>query len=119
LTPSYDIAISRAVRLTAAPEIAEWLGKRPQLEWDAGNSTKSQTKHAFRTADVESILDAAVVFAGRIVEPAHGEARYLLLGVTSGRAPRRARLHPTRRQAATDQLPSDAKEGEEVYDAAT
>jgi hypothetical protein len=45
------------------------------MEWDAGNSTKSQTKHGFRTADVESILDAAVVFAGRIVEPVHDEAR--------------------------------------------
>jgi len=54
------------------------------MDWDAGNSTKSQAKHGFRTADVESILDAAVVFAGRIVEPAHDEARYLLLGVTSG-----------------------------------
>ena len=84
MTPSYDIAIFRAVRLTAAPDIAEWLGRRPKMEWDAGNSTKSQTKHGFRTADVESILDAAVLFAGRIVEPAHDEARYLLLGVTSG-----------------------------------
>ncbi len=45
------------------------------MEWDAGNSTKSQTKHGFRTADVESILEAAVVFAGRIVEPAHDEVR--------------------------------------------
>jgi uncharacterized DUF497 family protein len=74
----------RLVRLTAAPDIAEWLGMRPQMEWDAGNSTKSQTKHGFSTADVESILDAAVLFAGRIVEPAHDEPRYLLLGVTSG-----------------------------------
>jgi len=34
---------------------------------------EAQTKHAFRAADVESILDAAVVFGGRIVEPVHGE----------------------------------------------
>lgn len=74
LTHRYDIAMFRAVRLTAAPDIAEWLGTRPLMEWDAGNSTKSQTKHGFRTAEVESILDAAVVFAGRIVEPAHDEA---------------------------------------------
>jgi hypothetical protein len=48
----------RLVRLTAAPDIAEWLGTRPRMEWDAGNSTKSQTKHGFSIADVESILDA-------------------------------------------------------------
>ena len=52
------------------------------MEWDAGNSTKSQTMHGFSAADVECILDAAVLFAGRIAEPAHGEPRYLLLGVT-------------------------------------
>ncbi len=72
------------VRLTAAPDIAAWLGTHPAMEWDAGNSTKSQTKHGFSTADVESLLDAPVLFAGRIVEPAHDEPRYLLLGVTSG-----------------------------------
>ena len=100
-----------AVRLTAAPDIAEWLGTRPDMEWDAGNSTKSQTKHGFHTADVESILDAAVVFAGRIVEPAHDEARYLLLGVISGG--RHAALVFTRRgDTAADQLPRDAEEGE-------
>jgi hypothetical protein len=33
----------RQVRLAAAPDIAEWLGRRPQMEWDAGNSTKSLT----------------------------------------------------------------------------
>ncbi len=53
------------------------------MEWDAGNSTKSGTKHGFRTADVESMFDAPILFAGRIVEPSHDEARYLLLGVTT------------------------------------
>ncbi len=107
----------RLVRLTAAPDIAEWLG--PQMEWDAGNSTKSQAKHGFRTADVESILDAAVVFAGRIVEPAHDEARYLLLGVTSGG--RHVALVFTRRGDTLRPISWRAmrKREKEVYDAAT
>lgn len=109
----------RPVRLTAAPDIAEWLGTRPQMEWDAGNSTKSQTKHGFRTADVESILDAAVVFAGRIVEPVHDEARYLLLGVTSGG--RHAALVFTRRGDKLRPISCRAmrKREAEAYDAAT
>jgi len=119
LTCSYDIAMLRAVRLTAAPDIVRWLGSHPQLEWDDGNSTKSLTKHGFRTADVGSILDAAVVFAGRIVEPAHAEARYLLLGVTSGG--RHAALIFTRRGDRLRPISCRAmRKGErEVYDAAT
>lgn len=109
----------RAVRLTAAPDIAEWLGKLPEMEWDAGNSTKSQTKHGFRTAHVEGILDAAIVFAGRIVEPAHDEARYLLLGVTSGG--RHAALVFTRRGDKLRSMSCRAmrKREKEAYDAAT
>ncbi len=53
------------------------------MQWDAGNSTKSEAKHRFQVTDVESLLAGAVLFAGRIVEPAHEEARYLLLGATS------------------------------------
>ena len=89
------------------------------MDWDGGNSTKSQTKHGFRTADVESILDAAVVFAGRIIDPAHGEARYLLLGVTSGG--RHAALVFTRRGDKLRPISCRAmREWEkEVYDAAT
>jgi uncharacterized DUF497 family protein len=109
----------RTVRLTAEPEIAEWLGTHPQMEWDAGNSTKSRTKHGFRTADVESILDAAVVFAGRIVEPAHDEARYLLLGVTSDG--RHAALIFTRRGDKLRPISCRAMRNreKEAYDAAT
>jgi uncharacterized DUF497 family protein len=119
LTLSYDIAILSSVRLTAAPDIAEWLGRRPQMEWDAGNSTKSQAKHGFRTADVESILDAAVVFAGRIVESEHDEARYLLLGVTSDG--RHAALVFTRREDRLRPISCRAmrKKEKEAYDAAT
>lgn len=107
------------MRLTAAPDIAVWLGTRPEMEWDAGNSTKSQTKHGFRTADVESILDAAVVFAGRIVEPAHDEARYLLLGVTS--SGRHAALVFTRRGDTLRPISCRAmrKREKEAYDEAT
>jgi uncharacterized DUF497 family protein len=72
------------VKLIAEPEVAVWLGMRPAMEWDAGNSTKSQSKHGFSTGDVESLLEAPVLFAGRVVEPPHEEARYLLLGVTAG-----------------------------------
>jgi uncharacterized DUF497 family protein len=28
----------RTVRLTAAPDIAEWLGTHPQMEWDGATS---------------------------------------------------------------------------------
>ena len=107
------------MRLAAAPDIAEWLGTRPLMEWDAGNSTKSQSKHGFLTADVESILDAAVVFAGRIVEPAHDEVRYLLLGVTSGG--RHAALVFTRRADKLRPISCRAmrKKEKEAYDAAT
>ncbi|HEX9050295.1 MAG TPA: BrnT family toxin [Anaeromyxobacter sp.] len=107
------------MRLTAAPDIAEWLGTRPRMEWDAGNCTKNQTKHGFSTADVESILDAAVVFAGRIVEPAHDEARYLLLGVTSGG--RHATLVFTRRGDKLRPISCRAmrRREKEAYDAAT
>lgn len=109
----------RLVRLTAAPDVAEWLGTRPQMEWDAGNSTKSQTKHGFSIADVESILDAAVLFAGRILEPAHDEPRYLLLGVTSGG--RHAALIFTRRDDMLRPISCRAmrKQEKETYDAAT
>jgi uncharacterized DUF497 family protein len=89
------------------------------MEWDTGNSTKSQTKHGFSTADVESVFDAPLLLAGRIVEPAHEEMRYLLLGVTSdGRraalifAVRGDRLRPISCRAMRENE-------KEAYDAAT
>ena len=89
------------------------------MEWDAGNSTKSQAKHGFYTADVESIFDAPVLFAGRIVEPVHEEARYLLLGVTSDG--RRAALIFARRGEKLRPISCRAmrKKEKEAYDAAT
>jgi uncharacterized DUF497 family protein len=108
-----------SVKLTADPDVADWLGRRPATEWDAGNSSKSQAKHGFSIADVDSLLDAPVLFAGRIVEPAHEEPRYLLLGVTTdGRgaalvfARRGEKLRPIRCRAMR-------KKEKEAYDAAT
>lgn len=107
------------MRLVADPDVATWLGGRPEVEWDAGNSTKSETKHGFGTADVESILEAPVLFAGRIVEPAHEEARYLLLGMAAGG--RHAALIFARRGEKLRPISCRAmrKKEKEAYDAAT
>lgn len=107
------------MRLVAAPEIARWLGTHPAIEWDAGNSTKSRTKHGFRTADVESMFDAPILFAGRIVEPPHDEARYLLLGVTT--EGRHAALIFTRRGERLRPISCRAmrRKEKEAYHAAT
>ncbi len=83
------------MRLVADPDIAAWLAAGPAVEWDAGNSTKSERKHGFGTGEVESLLSNPMLFAGRIVEPERGEPRYLLLGQTA--AGRRAALIFTRR----------------------
>src|SRR5207249_1127942 len=100
-------------------EIAAWLATRPEVEWDAGNVTKSETQHGFRTADVESIFNSPVLFAGRIVEPEHGEARYLLLGITS--TGRRAALIFARRGDKLRPISCRAmrKTEKEAYDATT
>jgi uncharacterized DUF497 family protein len=68
---------------------------------------------------VESILDGAVLFAGRIVEPAHDEPRYLLLGITSGG--RHSALIFTRRGDRLRPISCRAmrKREKETYDAAT
>ena len=82
------------MKLADDAETARWLESlaTPEaLEWDRGNRTKSEEKHGFSVADVESIFARPKLEAGRIVEPASGEKRYLLLG---------------------DQLPRDAAEGE-------
>lgn len=74
------------MKLAADPETAEWveaLAGGEALEWDRGNRSKSEVKHGFPVADVESIFAGPVLFAGRIVEPASSEKRYLLLGVTA------------------------------------
>jgi len=54
------------------------------MEWDAGNSTKSQTKQRVQHWQRGVDPRCAILFAGCIVEPTHEEARYLLLAVTAG-----------------------------------
>lgn len=106
------------MKLVADPEVAAWLATPPAIEWDAGNISKSETKHGFRTLDVESIFTSPVLFAGRIVEPEHDEARYLLLGITP--TGRRAALIFTRRGDKLRPISCRAmRKGEkEAYDAA-
>jgi uncharacterized DUF497 family protein len=107
------------VKLVADPEMAAWLATMPTMQWDAGNSTKSEAKHGFHAADVESLLGGAMLFAGRIVEPQHEEARYLLLGATSDG--RRAALIFARRGEKLRPISCRAmrKKEKEAYDEAT
>ena len=107
------------MKLVADPEIAAWLATGPTMQWDASNSTKSEAKHGFYVADVESIFGGTVLFAGRIVEPEHDEARYLLLGATSDG--RRAALIFARRGEKLRPISCRAmrKKEKEAYDAAT
>lgn len=106
------------MKLSADAEIAAWLATHPAMDWDAGNSAKSETKHGFSTADVESIFDGTVLFVGRIVEPEHEESRYLLLGVTPDG--RRAALIFARRGDKLRPISCRAmrKKEKEAYDAA-
>src|SRR5688572_10216156 len=86
------------MKLADDPEAARWVealaGTGEDFEWDSGNRTKN-VKHGVSAAEVESLLAAPVLFAGKIVEPAHDEPRWLLLGQTP--ASRRLALIFTRR----------------------
>jgi uncharacterized DUF497 family protein len=60
-------------------------GEPDDFEWDEGNRTKNR-KHGVEPHDVEVMFEHPILFAGRIVEPTHEEARWLLLGQhSSGR----------------------------------
>ena len=77
------------MRLEADAGAVRWLegleGRPDDFDWDAGNRTKI-LKHEVNLADVEALLAHPILFAGRIVEPAHEEPRWLLLGIDeSGR----------------------------------
>jgi len=77
------------MKLEADAEMAVWLRTMLEedpirLDWDAGNEPKLG-KHRVTRVDVTSLLGGDVAFAGRIVEPAHPETRWLLLGETAGR----------------------------------
>ncbi len=101
---------SRHRRLAGGASCAG-VGRREQHE----EPDEARVQHA----DVESLLDAPVLFAGRIVEPTHEEARYLLLGVTAGG--RRAALVFARRGEKLRPISCRAmrKREKEEYDAAT
>jgi uncharacterized DUF497 family protein len=83
-----------------APDIAiqKWLEALDDLpqsfDWDRGNREKTG-KHGLGPEEVESLLRAPMVFAGRIIEPFHAEPRWLLLGRSA--SGRRVALIFTRR----------------------
>lgn len=73
----------------ADEEMGAWLAtfaaRHEDFEWDDGNRRKL-SKHRVTTEEAEAIFRHAYVFAGRVVEPAHEEPRWLALGGTaSGR----------------------------------
>ncbi|SRR5712691_5474872 len=86
------------VKILPDSSLDEWLagltGDPGQFDWDAGNRSKSR-KHGVEPFDVEALFHRTVFLAGRIVEPAHDEPRWLLLGENDAR--RRLALIFTRR----------------------
>lgn len=71
------------MQLADDPDMAAWLfqfgGQPDEFDWDAGNLTKHR-KHQVEPDDVESLFHYPYIFAGRITEPEHDEARWLVLG---------------------------------------
>src|SRR3989442_4928679 len=71
------------MRLVENPHEASWLdtleGEARDFEWDTGNRTKLK-KHGVEEEDVEAMVRSPIIFAGRIIEPAHDEPRWLVLG---------------------------------------
>ena len=86
------------MKLSPDGSLDEWLtkivGTAGQLDWDAGNRARNR-KHGVEPSEVESLFHRTVFLAGRIIEPAHDEPRWLLLGETDAR--RRLALIFTRR----------------------
>lgn len=80
------------MKVEADPDASEWLTDlidRPRtgnFEWDTGNRSK-QAKHGVTPAEVEELFLGKILFAGRIIEPAHDEPRWLLLGATASGRP--------------------------------
>ena len=64
-------------------EAAAWLGAGPGFLWDAAKQTKNATKHDVSVEEAESMLRNPFVLAGRVIEPAYYEHRWVLLGRTS------------------------------------
>ncbi|OLC65448.1 MAG: hypothetical protein AUH69_09455 [Actinobacteria bacterium 13_1_40CM_4_65_12] len=69
------------MKLVGDPAAEAWLEalSAEAFEWDSGNRSKN-AKHQVEPSEVESLLQRTVFLAGRIVEPAHDEPRWLLLG---------------------------------------
>ena len=72
------------MKLVGDPAAEAWLEalSAEAFEWDSGNRSKT-AKHRVEPSEVESLLRCTVFLAGRIVEPAHDEPRWLLLGETN------------------------------------
>src|SRR5438477_11514723 len=88
------------MKLVGDPEAEAWLEalSAEAFEWDSGNRSKT-AKHRVEPSEVESLLQRTVFLAGRIVEPAHDEPRWLLLGETQQGTSVGAHLHATWQQA--------------------
>jgi uncharacterized DUF497 family protein len=86
------------MRLAPDPAAERWLlamtGASEEFEWDSGNLTKHR-KHDVEPGDIQALIAGDLYFAGRIVEPAHAEPRWLVLG--ENEAGRRLALVFTRR----------------------
>jgi uncharacterized DUF497 family protein len=71
------------MKLAGDAEAARWLsglaGASEDFEWDAGNRTKHR-KDGVEAEEVEQLLRHPYLLGGRIVEPAHAETRWLILG---------------------------------------
>jgi uncharacterized DUF497 family protein len=71
------------MRLVPDPAAERWLlamtGAGEEFEWDRGNLTKHR-KHDVASGDIQALIAGDLYFAGRIVEPAHAEPRWLVLG---------------------------------------
>ena len=86
------------MKLVADAATERWLigltGADHEFEWDDGNHTKHR-KHGVESGDIQALIGGNFYFAGRIVDPAHSERRWLALGVDG--AGRRLALVFTRR----------------------
>ena len=86
------------MKLAPDPKAERWLlgltGAAEEFDWDAGNLSKN-SKHGVEPHDIQALIVGDFYFAGRIVEPAHEEPRWLALGEDG--AGRRLALVFTRR----------------------
>lgn len=78
------------MKLEGDEAMAVWLEQldlaAERFDWDKGNRPKL-AKHGVTPVDVMEMFEAALVFAGRVIEPAHSESRWLVLGKNkTGRA---------------------------------